>query len=87
LLNTFFNAYLDILIGAGSTIKYVDFGAAKVIIKGNRTMAKTRAANKPRAPGMDGPAAMNSLAGTPMYMAPEVIKNERTTRLGAMDVW
>lgn len=50
-------------------------------------MAKTRAANKPRAPGMDGPAAMNSLAGTPMYMAPEVIKNERTTRLGAMDVW
>jgi mitogen-activated protein kinase kinase kinase len=74
---------LDILLGTGSVIKYVDFGAAKVIVQGNRTIARTRANKK--APGPDG--AMNSLAGTPMYMAPEVIKNERGSKLGAMDIW
>jgi len=55
----------DILLGTNSTIKYVDFGAAKVIVKGNRTMAKTRAI-RTKAPGADGPAVMNSVAGTPM---------------------
>ena len=30
---------------------------------------------------------MNSLAGTPMYMAPEVIKNEKGGVLGACDIW
>ena len=56
---------VDILLGTNSTIKYVDFGAAKVIAKGNRTMAKTRAI-KTKAVGADGPVVMNSLAGTPM---------------------
>lgn len=56
-------------------------------------MAKTRAfsaagaGGKVGAGGIDGVPAMNSLAGTPMYMAPEVIKNEKTGRLGAMDIW
>lgn len=72
----------NILLGANSVIKYVDFGAAKVIMKGSKTMAKTRR----MAAGADG-GAMNSLAGTPMYMAPEVIKNEKSGRLGAMDIW
>jgi len=71
----------DILLGANSVIKFVDFGAAKVIVKGNKTMAKTR-----RMAAGDG-AAMSGLAGTPMYMAPEVIKNEKSGRLGAMDIW
>jgi mitogen-activated protein kinase kinase kinase len=74
--------FSDILLGANSVIKFVDFGAAKVIVKGNKTMAKTRR----MAAGADG-AVMNSLAGTPMYMAPEVIKNEKSGRLGAMDIW
>ena len=58
---------IDILLGTNSTIKYVDFGAAKVIAKGNRTMAKTRAM-KTKVSAADGPAVMNSLAGTPMYV-------------------
>jgi mitogen-activated protein kinase kinase kinase len=47
-------------------------------------MARSRARG---AGGVDGVPAMNSMAGTPMYMAPEVIKNEKTGRLGAMDIW
>jgi mitogen-activated protein kinase kinase kinase len=79
----------DILLGTNSQIKFVDFGAAKVIAKGNKTMARTRVANRTTkvAPGPEGPAVMNSLAGTPMYMAPEVIKNEKSGRLGSSDIW
>lgn len=29
----------------------------------------------------------NSLTGTPMYMSPESIKNDRYSRHGAMDIW
>ncbi|ORY35800.1 hypothetical protein BCR39DRAFT_585399 [Naematelia encephala] len=79
----------NILLGYNSVIKYVDFGASKVITKGNRTMAKTRAIRS-RAMGAEGPAVMNSLAGTPMYMAPEVIRataTDREARLGASDIW
>ena len=69
-----------------TALKFVDFGAAKVIQKRNQTMAKTRAL-KTKGPG-EGPAVMNSLAGTPMYMAPEVIKpNDRPGALGAADIW
>lgn len=55
-------------------------------------MARSRAvqhagAGRLGAGGVDGVPAMNSLAGTPMYMAPEVIKNERSSKLGAMDIW
>lgn len=57
----------DILLGYNSTIKYIDFGASKVITKGNQTLAKTRAI-KSRKMGTDGAALMNSLAGTPMYV-------------------
>ncbi|GMK58423.1 hypothetical protein CspeluHIS016_0504550 [Cutaneotrichosporon spelunceum] len=75
----------NVLLGANQVLKYVDFGAAKVIIKGNRTMAKTRALNR-GGPAGETPAVMNSLAGTPMYLAPEVIKGG-TGRLGASDIW
>lgn len=56
----------NILLGSSAIIKFVDFGAAKVIAKGNRTMAKTRAMKTRAAGPGDGPAVMNSLAGTPM---------------------
>lgn len=34
-----------------------------------------------------GLAMNNSLTGTPMYMSPEVIKNDKHGRNGAMDIW
>jgi len=37
---------------------------------------------------LDGPGlGMNSLTGTPMYMSPEIIKNDKKGRLGSMDIW
>jgi mitogen-activated protein kinase kinase kinase len=71
-------------------IKFVDFGAAKILAK-QRTVQRTR-----RVPEMplngntpfNGMAAIsNGLTGTPMYMSPEVIKNDRRGRHGAMDIW
>jgi len=41
-------------------IKYVDFGAAKVITKGGKTRA-----------GVPLRTNLNSMTGTPMYMSPE----------------
>ncbi|WVN87524.1 uncharacterized protein L203_102707 [Cryptococcus depauperatus CBS 7841] len=67
----------NILIGANSVLKLADFGTAK-IIKSNRTLARTRGGAH---------AKMEGLEGTPMYMAPEMIKNQRTGKLGACDIW
>ena len=71
----------NILLNYQGILKFVDFGAAKVLAK-NRTMARTRINNNKDAPA-------GSLAGTPMYMSPEVIKGEVDTvgKFGAMDVW
>jgi len=72
-------------------IKYVDFGAAKVLAKNQRTIQRTRiAANTGPGTGTKmapGLAMNNSLTGTPMYMAPEVIRNDIRGRHGAMDIW
>ncbi|KAJ9119573.1 hypothetical protein QFC22_003282 [Naganishia vaughanmartiniae] len=85
----------NILLGANGMIKFVDFGASKAISeeKRNATMNKSRRAvgarsmrttmtrNKNQEPSL--------LAGTPMYMAPEVIKGDKSSRsrLGCMDIW
>ena len=60
-------------------IKYVDFGAAKVIAR----QGKTLVANRSHTMGK----ANKSMTGTPMYMSPEVIKGENPGRSGAVDVW
>ncbi|WWC72122.1 uncharacterized protein I206_106082 [Kwoniella pini CBS 10737] len=67
----------NILIGANSVLKLADFGTAK-IIKGNKTLARTRGGAH---------AKMEGLEGTPMYMAPEMIKNVRSSKLGSCDIW
>ena len=70
----------NILLDHNGVIKFVDFGAAKVIAKQGKTVV---------AEGPDGKGRQNSMTGTPMYMSPEVIKggNHRGARLGAVDIW
>ncbi|KAM0746893.1 hypothetical protein T439DRAFT_383547 [Meredithblackwellia eburnea MCA 4105] len=70
----------NILLDAEGTIKFVDFGAAKVLAKNSKSIAgRSRIA-------VDG-ADANSLTGTPMYLSPETVKGERRGKKGAMDVW
>ena len=75
----------NILLDHMGVIKFVDFGAAKVLSKSSRTLQRSRK------PGVVPPnsalGARQSLQGTPMYMSPEVIKGEARGRFGAMDVW
>ncbi|KAI6783714.1 MAP kinase kinase kinase-like protein [Emericellopsis cladophorae] len=67
----------NILLDHNGIIKYVDFGAAKVIARQGRTLAADVTATKPN----------KSMTGTPMYMSPEVIKGENPGRAGAVDIW
>ncbi|GJN68516.1 suppressor of Sensor Kinase (SLN1) [Purpureocillium lilacinum] len=67
----------NILLNHNGIIKYVDFGAAKVIARQGRTLAADVHATKPN----------KSMTGTPMYMSPEVIKGENPGRAGAVDIW
>ncbi|KAB8339046.1 hypothetical protein FH972_021982 [Carpinus fangiana] len=89
----------NILLDHNGVIKYVDFGAAKVIA---RQTGRTLATND-NAPQRQG--RQKSMTGTPMYMSPEVIRgssasipgvasnspsNSPTTspaRHGAVDTW
>ncbi|KAH8120512.1 hypothetical protein DFH11DRAFT_1539623 [Phellopilus nigrolimitatus] len=83
----------NILLDHMGVLKFVDFGAAKVIAKTTRTLQRSKAsnagANTANGPSIhDGGVEMkNSLTGTPMYMSPEVIKNDKRGRHGAMDIW
>ncbi|KAG7099580.1 hypothetical protein E1B28_001410 [Marasmius oreades] len=77
----------NILLDHLGVIKFVDFGAAKILAKNQRTIA-ARSRRAPDAAGADGPGpGMNSLTGTPTYMSPEIIKNDKRGRHGAMDIW
>ncbi|KAI1243866.1 hypothetical protein MGN70_013733 [Eutypa lata] len=68
----------NILLDHNGVIKYVDFGAAKVLARQGRTIVH----------GITAPTRPNnSMTGTPMYMSPEVIKGENPGRAGAVDVW
>lgn len=69
----------NILLDHNGVIKFVDFGAAKVIAKQGKTMVAD-GGRMERA---------SSMTGTPMYMSPEVIKggNDMHARPGAIDIW
>ncbi|KAG8864900.1 Suppressor of Sensor Kinase (SLN1) [Tulasnella sp. 330] len=79
----------NILLDHNGIIKFVDFGASKILGQSKGSVAFGRSiftpppATSPAVPGMP----MNSLSGTPMYMSPEVIKSDRRSRKGAMDIW
>ncbi|KAJ8105438.1 hypothetical protein OPT61_g10177 [Boeremia exigua] len=68
----------DILLDHNGVIKFVDFGAAKLIARQGRTLAVDNDTRR----GKQG-----SMTGTPMYMSPEVIKGGSTGRHGAVDIW
>lgn len=87
----------NILLNHVGVIKYVDFGAAKVIARQNgRTLATEHHAGATPRGGKQG-----SMTGTPMYMSPEVIRgsnsfssttspnssNAAPARPGAVDTW
>lgn len=82
---------LDILLDSMGVIKFVDFGAAKIIVKNHRTMRSRRASDPFLANPIQNPTGglpvNHSLTGTPMYMSPETIKNDNPGRRGAMDIW
>ncbi|KAK4449537.1 MAP kinase [Podospora aff. communis PSN243] len=67
----------NILLDHNGIIKYVDFGAAKLIARQGRTLVQNLTSTKPN----------KSMTGTPMYMSPEVIKGENPGHVGAVDVW
>ncbi|KAK3945316.1 MAP kinase [Diplogelasinospora grovesii] len=67
----------NILLDHNGIIKYVDFGAAKLIARQGRTLVNDMTSTKPN----------KSMTGTPMYMSPEVIKGENPGHFGAVDVW
>jgi mitogen-activated protein kinase kinase kinase len=69
----------NILLDHDGVIKFVDFGAAKVIARQGKTIAADHAATRQ--------GRQNSMQGTPMYMSPEVIRGQTAGRLGAADIW
>ena len=70
------NSLRDILLDHNGIIKYVDFGAAKVIAKQGKTRVSTAVHSK-----------YSSMTGTPMYMSPEVITGTTAGRRGSIDIW
>ncbi|CAN3359950.1 serine/threonine-protein kinase Ssk22p [Diutina catenulata] len=70
----------NVLLDHNGVVKFVDFGAAKVIANSGRTRAGTSGSG-----GMSRP--LNSMTGTPMYMSPEVITGAMTERNGVVDIW
>ncbi|TKY86700.1 hypothetical protein EX895_004340 [Sporisorium graminicola] len=88
----------NILLDHMGVLKYVDFGAAKILAKNSRTIQRSRKTGGLGNIGMmaqgaeggkqGGPAgAMASLQGTPMYMSPEVIKGTADVPQSAADIW
>lgn len=85
----------DILMDPCGVIKYVDFGAAKIIANNPRTIVRTgknRTMRSLRNLDNGKKEPMHSLQGTPMYMSPESIKPELMrgvpkSKMGAMDIW
>lgn len=72
-------------------IKFVDFGAAKILAKNQQSIQRSRRPMESTSAGIGslggGLGMNNSLTGTPMYMSPEIIRNNKRGRQGAMDVW
>ncbi|CAE7226656.1 unnamed protein product [Rhizoctonia solani] len=77
----------NLLLDHTGMIKFADFGAAKVLAKNQRSIQLNTRSRNPSWRSATRQGKQNSLTGTPMYMAPEIINNESVGRHGAMDVW
>ena len=90
----------NILLDHNGIIKYVDFGAAKIIARQGKTLAMNHSVAAPPRKGAGGAANavpgdgagrknQKTMTGTPMYMSPEVIRGDSATnsRHGSVDVW
>ncbi|EXJ77355.1 STE/STE11/SSK protein kinase [Capronia epimyces CBS 606.96] len=87
----------NVLLDHNGVIKYVDFGAAKIIARQGQTMMGMEPVQ--RVNGEAGHLAngagvarqpQKTMTGTPMYMSPEVIRGDApaTSRFsGAADIW
>lgn len=74
----------NILLDHNGVIKFVDFGAAKVIAASGRTRNATVQSSQST---KNNPENLNSMTGTPMYMSPEVITGQSTAKNGVVDIW
>ncbi|KAH8425960.1 putative MAP kinase kinase kinase SskB [Aspergillus melleus] len=90
----------NILLDHNGIIKYVDFGAAKIIARQGRTVVPMDAFAGPNPKDAlvpkDAQLAQQrgknqkTMTGTPMYMSPEVIRGDSSKlvhRQGAVDIW
>ncbi|KAK5213025.1 Suppressor of Sensor Kinase (SLN1) [Exophiala xenobiotica] len=87
----------NVLLDHNGVIKYVDFGAAKIIARQGQTLMAPEPPKRITTEGPhianNGPAArqpQKTMTGTPMYMSPEVIRGDgpATSRFsGAADIW
>lgn len=90
----------NILLDHNGVIKYVDFGAAKIIARQGQTITATNpfaaATKKPGAAKQNkdghGRKPQKTMTGTPMYMSPEVIRGDSTSSTGSshhgsVDIW
>lgn len=75
----------NILLDHNGVIKFVDFGAAKVIAATGKT--RNPGAQSRSSHGGRNPDNLSSMTGTPMYMSPEVITGQSTAKNGVVDIW